>query len=660
MSTGSTNNLNQSQPDWSAESPTPDPVPNSADSGGGESKKRGPYKKRSLVWPHFKERYEGKLRYGECIYCEKRIAADGRTNGTTSLRNHITRCAKNPNNKNNNQATLCVRETENENGQTRTALLSWKFDAELIRKKIAYMVIVDELPFKHVEGIGFKEVMHAACPQFRMPSRWTVTRDCYELYLDERKKLKNLLRHNTSKICLTTDSWTSIQKINYMCLTAHFIDNDWNLNKKVLSFCPISSHKGVDIGQAIEKCLLEWGIDDVFTITVDNASSNDTVVSYLREKFVNWGKCVLEGKWLHVRCVAHIINLVVNDGLKKIGNSIDCIRAAVRYVRQSPARLKKFRECAAVEKIESQKHLCLDCPTRWNSTYLMLDVAQTYERAFDRFALEDPYMIQDIDSIPTTTDWRKARYLNQFLENFYELTLKVFGSKYVTCNTFFQDISGMNAVLTNMMENDNHEVAAMATRMKEKYDKYWGKIEKMNMLVFVAPILDPRIKFEYVEFVLLKMYGQHDGTNVAALAKYALVQLFSEYKKLNSPLEANSQASSSKSGAIEKDALSIDMDAGKRIQDMYKEEFKKRKIEAGGRDSKTELDKYLSEDCEDEEDDFRILSWWKINSHRFPVLSKLARDVLVVPVSTVASKAAFSTGGRVLDPFRSSLTPRIV
>ena len=76
---------------------------------------------------------------------------------------------------------------------------------------------------------------------------------------------------------------------------------------------------------------------------------------------------------------------------------------------------------------------------------------------------------------------------------------------------------------------------------------------------------------------------------------------------------------------------------------MYKEEFKKRKIEARGKDSKTELDKYLGEDCEDEEDDFNILTWWKVNSPRFPVLSKLARDVLVVPVSTVAFEAAFST-----------------
>ena len=42
------------------------------------------------------------------------------------------------------------------------------------------------------------------------------------------------------------------------------------------------------------------------------------------------------------------------------------------------------------------------------------------------------------------------------------------------------------------------------------------------------------------------------------------------------------------------------------------------------------------------------------------MLSKLARDVLVVPVSTVASESVFSTGGRILDPFRSSLSPLMV
>ena len=42
------------------------------------------------------------------------------------------------------------------------------------------------------------------------------------------------------------------------------------------------------------------------------------------------------------------------------------------------------------------------------------------------------------------------------------------------------------------------------------------------------------------------------------------------------------------------------------------------------------------------------------------MLSKLARDVLVVPVSTIASESAFSTGGHILDPFRSSLSPLMV
>lgn len=60
-----------------------------------------------------------------------------------------------------------------------------------------------------------------------------------------------------------------------MCLTVHFIDNDWKLNKKIINFCPISSHKGEAIDKAVETCLETWGIEDkLFTITVGNASSN--------------------------------------------------------------------------------------------------------------------------------------------------------------------------------------------------------------------------------------------------------------------------------------------------------------------------------------------------------------------------------------------------
>jgi hypothetical protein len=54
------------------------------------------------------------------------------------------------------------------------------------------------------------------------------------------------------------------------------------------------------------------------------------------------------------------------------------------------------------------------------------------------------------------------------------------------------------------------------------------------------------------------------------------------------------------------------------------------------------------------------LAWWKNQADEYPVLSKIAHDLLVVHVSTVASKSAFGAGGRVVDPFRSRLEPEMV
>ncbi|WJZ84094.1 hypothetical protein VitviT2T_003718 [Vitis vinifera] len=73
----------------------------------------------------------------------------------------------------------------------------------------------------------------------------------------------------------------------------------------------------------------------------------------------------------------------------------------------------------------------------------------------------------------------------------------------------------------------------------------------------------------------------------------------------------------------------------------------------------TDLDRYLNIDLisfEDDED-FDILIWWKSQQHKYPVLSIIARDVLTVPVSTVALEAAFSAGGRVVSDKRYSLAP---
>ena len=46
---------------------------------------------------------------------------------------------------------------------------------------------------------------------------------------------------------------------------------------------------------------------------------------------------------------------------------------------------------------------------------------------------------------------------------------------------------------------------------------------------------------------------------------------------------------------------------------------------------------------------FDILSFWRSQSIVFLVLSRMARDILTIPVSTVASEQVFSYSGRVLD-----------
>ena len=54
---------------------------------------------------------------------------------------------------------------------------------------------------------------------------------------------------------------------------------------------------------------------------------------------------------------------------------------------------------------------------------------------------------------------------------------------------------------------------------------------------------------------------------------------------------------------------------------------------------KNDVEKYLSETCESASNPhFDILTWWKLNGPRYPILSQIAEDVLTIPVSTLASE----------------------
>jgi hypothetical protein len=122
--------------------------------------------------------------------------------------------------------------------------------------------------------------------------------------------------------------------------------------------------KGDDIGKHLQKVLLDWGLDKVMTVTVDNASANDSGISYLRRQLNSAKSSIAEGKYLHIRCAAHIVNLIVQDGLKEVDQSIKHVRATIKFVRSGTSRLDKFKEIARMEKVDNKAFLNLDVCTR--------------------------------------------------------------------------------------------------------------------------------------------------------------------------------------------------------------------------------------------------------------------------------------------------------
>ena len=435
------------------------------------------------------------------------------------------------------------------------------------------------------------------------------------------------------------------------------------MHKKILNFCAISSHKGDDIALVLGKCLEDWGLaPKLYTITVDNAGSNSTACTALIADLERHGHFLFcGGEFLHVRCVAHILNLIVWDGLKVVGKSVKRVRAAVRFIRQSPSRLQRFQECVVAEKIERKASLSLDVPTRWNSTYKMLKTALVYEHAFTKYSKRDPYYNvelakdDDADRPPNSNDWKQVKHLLVFLEVFYNTTLRLSGSSYVTSNLHFYEILDIHSTLSELEEVvetiDNDEESEdvegigfstvtnfkeMAKRMRMKYEKYYGTPEKMNPLLYIAPIFDPRCKLEGVQVSLCDVFGEEQGSTIVSKVREKLEALFDEYWQLYKPSTPHTGQSSEVQPEVEE---GLQGNASSGGSSFYHRRLKKKlKGPDGGRGiTKTELQKYLNEGPEEDEVGEDVLGWWKVHGPRYPVVAHIAHDVLAVPASTVTN-----------------------
>ena len=180
-------------------------------------------------------------------------------------------------------------------------------------------------------------------------------------------------------------------------------------------------------------------------------------------------------------------------------------------------------------------------------------------------------------------------------------------------------------------------------------------------MLLIAIVLDPRYKLDYVEHCFEFIYDDDEiASNMTKSLKTNLMCIYDQYvsgevtfesSQLSTDVDSKTSDSDIGSGSISTSSATSSLILG----------FKKKRATKDYVEIKNDVEKYLLESQEAiEDEDFDILNWWRVNGSKYRVLSKLARDIFAIQVSTVASESAFSTGGRILDPFRSSLTPKMV
>nr|XP_025635829.1 zinc finger BED domain-containing protein RICESLEEPER 2-like [Arachis hypogaea] len=509
-------------------------------------------KKTSPIWDDFDQVESSEGTKAICKYCKSVFFYAGKGASTSHLWRHSSSCL---------QRRLHVA------AQKKQPLIPFqpsnssinpfvtpgaRYSQEKMRQIIATAIMIHEHPFSIVEDEVWMWGFQYANSEFHKISRKTARSDCLAIYEAEKKQLKALLQ-GVRKISLTTDMWrSSHQIVEYMVITGHFIDAGWNLQKRILSFVQVPApRRGIDVADAIFKALK------------DTISDNNSLP--------------VGGSLFHVRCCAHILNLLVQDGLGKIKE------------KRTSLQLRTIIE-----------------------------------------------------------DWRKVEKICKLLKVFNLTTHVISGSEYPTANLYLPEVWRVKQVIDDAIEDRDSFMREMATSMKEKFDKYWGEC---NMVMSLACVLDPRCKLHVIKFCFPLIYKpEHVAAENVEKVKNTLQEMYDEYAEkchdetIISGVNTNSLVASS--NVVSSEISGID-----EMLNMVRE---KEAIHP----TKSELEVYLDESAyipEGNSKSFSALEWWKNNSLKFKVLSKMATDILAIPVSTVASESSFSAGGRVIDEYRSRL-----
>ena len=133
------------------------------------------------------------------------------------------------------------------------------FNQDTFRELVVHAIIRHNLPFSFVEYEGIRNVFNYLESQTTTFTRNTAKSYVKKAFDKEMNKLRAELVACPSRICLTSDAWTSIAIDGYLSLTAHHVDSNWVLRKKILNFSHFPPlHSGIALAEKITTMVISW------------------------------------------------------------------------------------------------------------------------------------------------------------------------------------------------------------------------------------------------------------------------------------------------------------------------------------------------------------------------------------------------------------------
>lgn len=470
-------------------------------------------------------------------------------------------------------------------------------------------VIIAGSPYRTVDNIWFRRYCRILNPSAELLSRNQLS----SAVISNTPKLQRKIADELKKadgISLTFDIWTARKSSRgFGVVTAHFIGREGTLQSIVLRFryipCPHDTERTLD---TLKSVIEDFDIaGKVVSITTDSASTNISAIRKLRECF-ELGEDTKVG-FRHVRCFAHILHNALKDGLQVMNPSLDSLRAIVRDIKKSTKKTEAFMRVQTSlleeenEEIEfvSPLKLLSEVQTRWNSTYIML------KRAYQlRKPIADAiWDIRELNGYEEP-DWIQISKLMSLLKPFEELTRRISSDSTPTLSLLRVFIPKVIAHLDKGYDDD--EVDRVSCIIKTKLLDYMKYLQ--DDLLELATILDPRTKL-----------SSHD----AATRDSAI-------ERLRSLVAQNTQTAPSQS-----------LDDESFFADCF-----------GEVNTSNEVDLYIALPRMKQTSD--PLNFWMANKSEYPNLAPLARTVLAIQSTSVASERAFSLAGLIDNDRRCNLS----